>query len=465
LYFNSKWSSKYLFGIHARHLSSFGNFKNYAPAQFDRTKINLNGAIMQSKFTLKSGIHYNNQGLHYYGWKIPTDSVDRKENAQRYQDAGAEFSFSSHKADSATLNYNIGLDYNYFTTQKPLLDSINDKKAQENNFGLSFAAKYLAGKESFNIDFGLRYNGYKYGVPGDTTNSTIDSAYALNNTLISLKPSITTHLQENRFKAQIGVDLTVDAREKAKFFIFPLVELKYSLFNDIFIPYLGLRGGIQQVTLKSIANENEFILPNQQLRNENTAIDFYGGFKGSLSKRIYFNLNASFARVKDKFLFITDTTYSVGNKFDVIYDTLNLTKFEASVAYQLNEKLKIDGIGRYYSYALLNNTHAWNLPQWQAIVRGNYNLYEKFLFNLDLNLEGGRKALVYAMEEGVTSENNQFAKTLGFIADVNLGLEYRYNKRISAFLQFNNIASQSYYRWYNYPVQRFQIMGGLTARF
>jgi hypothetical protein len=55
-------------------------------------------------------------------------------------------------------------------------------------------------------------------------------------------------------------------------------------------------------------------------------------------------------------------------------------------------------------------------------------------------------------------------KELGFIADANLGLEYRYNKRLSAFIQLNNLASQGYMRWYNYPVQRFQFMGGIAAR-
>jgi outer membrane receptor protein involved in Fe transport len=105
------------------------------------------------------------------------------------------------------------------------------------------------------------------------------------------------------------------------------------------------------------------------------------------------------------------------------------------------------------------------LPQFQIITRGSYNLYDKLMVNLDLNFEGGRRALVYAQEENVSSENDQLAKTLGFITDVNLGLEYRYNKRISAFLQFNNLAAQRYKRWYNTPVQGFQVMGGFTFRF
>ena len=272
-------------------------------------------------------------------------------------------------------------------------------------------------------------------------------------------------MYNDRFKAKIGVDIVVDANIKTRAHIYPVAELKYSLFNDIFIPYLGLRGGLKQTTFKSLTTDNEFLLPNVQLRNENTVIDFYAGIKGTLSKRMSFNASASFARIKDKALFVTDTNFSVGNKFDIIYDTLSLTTIEGSLSYQLNEKLKIDGIARYYSYSLLSNSYAWNLPQWQAIVRGSYNLFDKFLVNLDLNFEGGRKALVYAMEDNVTEENLQFAKSLGLIADINLGLEYRYNKRISAFVNLNNIASQRYTRWYNYPVQTFQIMGGITARF
>jgi outer membrane receptor protein involved in Fe transport len=214
-----------------------------------------------------------------------------------------------------------------------------------------------------------------------------------------------------------------------------------------------------------LTEQNEFVLSNVQLRNENTAIDFYGGFKGALSKKMSFNVGASFARIKDKAFFVTDTVYSVGNKFNVIYDTLSLTTIEGSLSYQLNEKLKIDAIGRYYSYSLLNNAYAWNMPDWQAIARGSYNLFDKFLINLDLNFEGGRKALVYTMEDDVIEENLQYAKPLGLIADINLGLEYRYNKRISAFIQLNNVASQRYNRWYNYPVQVFQVLGGITARF
>ncbi len=465
LYFDSKRSRKFIYGAHAKHLSSFGNLKNYAPAQFDRTKLGFYGGINENDYTLRGDIHYNNRGLHYYGWEVPLDSISRDSIKQRYHDVGGSFSFASHKKDSANLNFKAGVDYNYFTSLKPDSESLTDWKGRENYFAINSSAWYKLNKEVFAADFNIRHNNYKYGVEGDSL-SALDTAILRSNTIVNFKPTISTYLKDNRFKAVIGLDLVIDAADKTKAHIYPVAELKYSMFNDIFIPYLGLKGGLKQQTFRSLTNENEFVLPNLVLRNENTMIDLYGGIKGTLSKRMSFNLSASFARIRDKAFFVTDTTYSVGNKFNLAYDTLSLTTIEGSLSYQLNEKLKIDGIGRFYSYQLNNFAYAWNMPQLQVILRGHYNLFDKFLINLDLNLEQGRKALVYAMEaEDVELVDNQYVKNLGILVDANLGVEYRYNKRISAFVQFNNFAAQRYYRWYDYPVQSFQVMGGVTFRF
>ena len=148
-----------------------------------------------------------------------------------------------------------------------------------------------------------------------------------------------------------------------------------------------------------------------------------------------------------------------------MYDTLNLTVIEASFAYQLNEKLKIDALGRFNSYEMMHEARAWNLPQVQFLIRGHYNLYDKFIVNLDFNMAAGRYAQVYENGANVQFENNQYFVSLKPIFDGNIGLEYRYNPRVSAFLQINNVAAQRYNRWYNYPVQPIQIMGGITARF
>jgi outer membrane receptor protein involved in Fe transport len=135
------------------------------------------------------------------------------------------------------------------------------------------------------------------------------------------------------------------------------------------------------------------------------------------------------------------------------------------MTYQAGEKLKIDVMGRYNIYQLYHNAYAWNLPVLQFTTRGAYNLYDKFYAQIDANIETGRKALVGSDAPNAQSVEGQSFVDLGAIVDVNLGLEYRYTPRISLFLQANNLAAQRYNRWYSYPVQPFQVMGGFTARF
>lgn len=463
-YFDSKRDRRFIYGAHVKHLSSFGNIKGYAPAQFDRTGVNLYGGINERRYTLRGDLHYRNQGLHYYA--IPDDSTFIKDSiSQRYSDFGMSGSFASHVKDSAKLNYKLGLEYNNFLSKKPEAESRSDWRARENFIGIRTNWLYREGSETYSADFNVLYNGYNYGNIGDTNLSAADSGLVTNNTIVSLHPKIVTHLKDDRFRAKIGLNLVFNSLNGVRAHIYPDIEIKYSMFNDIFIPYAGLSGGMTQNTFKRITGENEFVIPNLDLRNENRAIDLYAGIKGSLSKRIGFNISASFANVKDKALFVTDTLFSPGNAFGIIYDTMNISSIEGSISYQLSDKIKIDGIGRFSSYSPVNNSYAWNLPQLQFILRGSYNLFDKFRFNLDLDLEQGRKALVFEDGPGVVLENGQYIKDLGFIADANLGIEYRYNNRISAFIQFNNFASQQYMRWYNAPVQQFQALGGVTFRF
>ena len=464
IYFDADRSRKYVYGAHLKHLSSFGNLPDFAPAQFDRTKLDLYGGINEKKYTVGGNFHVGSQGLHYYGIS-DTLGLTRDSIAQRYNDIGFGGFFSSHKKDSANVNFKVGIDYNNYASRKPLDENREDWRARENYFAFSSGAWYKLGKEVFAADFNVRYNGYKYGVLDSSYTNLLDTGIVLNNTIINLRPTITTQLKNNRFKAKVGLDFTVNAHNKTSAHIYPIAELKYSLFNDIFIPYVGLRGEMKQTTFKSLTGRNEFLLSNVNMLNENKVIDFYGGIKGTLSKRVSFNAGISFARVKNLALFVTDTTYSLGNKFNVIFDTATVTTIDGSVSYQLKEKLKVDAIAKFNSYSLLNNSYAWNLPNLQVILRGTYNLFDKFIFTADLDIEQGRRALVYGPGEDIVLEDNQYLKTLNFITDVNLSAEYRYNKRISAFVQFNNIASQRYMRWYNTPVQSFQVLGGVTFRF
>ena len=467
LYYNSTRSRIYHYGAHIKHLSSFSNIKRgdilFPNGHFDHTDISLFGKINQSSFNLGAKFHYLNDGLHFYG--LPDSTVsDAKTIAQRYQNLGADFEFIGNRGDTSILNYKITTGFNFLSTKKPIIDSLADWRARENQFYLNTKGWYNYKSETFYVNLGLRHNAYRYGIADSMINAS-DSGLVTNNSIIDFQPGILTQLFQNKFKVEVGLALSVNIQKKTQVYVYPQIEIKYSLFNDIFIPFVGLRGGLKQNSLRTFSSDNPYLISNLTIQNEHNPHEIYGGFKGTLSSKLSFNINGSSSRILNKALYISDTLFSAFNKFNVIYDTLTLTKLEASASYQQNEKFKIDLTGRYLSYQTKNEAFAWNLPQLQFLVRGSYNLYDKFLVNLGAKIETGRKAKVYAPGESILEENGQYYKSLGAIVDINLGIEYRYNTRISAFLQINNLASQQYYRWNNYPVQPIQVMAGVTARF
>ena len=467
LVYNSTRSKGYHYGLTLDHVSSFATIKNrdgivYAPANYDRTLGSVYGKIVDNTYTVRGQIDYVNNGFNYYG--IQSDTIDKDDIRQRIQSIGGAFNYTSDFGLMEVMNYAVDLDYKYSFSKAPIEDSLSDWKVQEHNVNFKTKGWYNYKSETFYAIIGARHNRYQYGLEDEILDPT-SLGRRTTNTIIDLKPGVLTQLMDDKFKIDVGFALALDIAEENKFYIYPQAEIKYSLFNDIFIPFAGIGGGLTQTTFGGLAEENQFMNTSVQLLNENNPYDIYGGVKGTLSKRMGFNINASFKKITNKAFFLTDTMGTYNNTFNVIYDSLNQTSIEASIFYQLDEKLKIDGLARFNSYELMNYAYAPNLPIMEFQLRGTYNLFDKFILNLNGRIETGRKAIVYDLEDNVIEEDGQYYLSLGPIVDFNFGAEYRYNKRITAFLQFNNMFSQRYYSWYNYPVQPIQVMGGVSFRF
>lgn len=466
VYYTSTRSRKYNWGVHALHLSEWGQISDYAPSQYDRTKATAYGEVRENRYSYGGEIGYINQGLHYYGFENPNASRDSI--AQRFNALDFNGYYASHPKDSAAINYRLGLDYSYFNTRKPSADTLRDWRTQEHFVALRSEWQYKGSNHfllsNMKADANVLYNDYRFGVI-DSTIPTVGHGREQRNTLIHLRPTTHFYSKNEKFQFALGLDFTTDITSNVNAFLYPVAQVQYSLFNDLFIPYVGVDGGVQQQRFAHLAFENEFIQPSVPLRNQQH-FDLNAGIKGTLSKKMSFNVGVSFSNNRNLALFVNDTLFSAGNRFDVIYDTATISSLYGSLSYQYNEKIKIDGIVRLHSYQLRNNPYAWNLPQAEWILRGNYNVANKLYVKLDFVLEAGRRALVTDPTiPNVQTEDGISFVPLGLIADGNLGVEYRYTPRVSFFGNLNNFAAQRYQRWFNYPVQAFQFMLGATFKF
>lgn len=467
VYFNNRRNRKYIYGVSANHVSTWLNKKNYAPSTFDRTKGKLYGGILNDKWTLKGDINANYRGLKYYG--IRDESVSKDTILQRYNELGLNGRFESRVKDSANLNYSIDLSYKNLYDRIPRVDSLKKWHAMENYIAIAPKFHYKWTDFTFGLDVDAKYNGYRYGIADTTKTPTdsLDTGIVVNNFIFEFQPYAATSFFDNRLKVKAGVNLTYDAGIINKFRVYPSINVEFNPKSGTFNPYLRLDGKVTQNSFREMSYVNEFILSNQQLRNTTNTINAAIGVRGSITSQIGYNVQAEFGMHKDYLFFVNDTIYSPAkNKFRAIYDSVNIAKVEASMFYQLNEKIKIDVIGRYFSYMMKNEVFAWNMPDYEILFRGSYNLYDKFLVSLTFDIQGGRKAKVYEQLDASTiEEEGIFAQKLGLIYDIDLHMEYRYSPRLSFFVDLNNVAANQYNRWLNYPVYGIQALAGATFRF
>lgn len=234
--------------------------------------------------------------------------------------------------------------------------------------------------------------------------------------------------------------------------------------DNIIIPYAGATGGLQKNSFKSLTDANPFVLSDLRMKNTNKKYELYGGIKGSLSSNIAFNAKATYSSINNLAMYVNDTSELLRNRFDVIYDDADILNIRGELAYQLREKLRINLSGDYFSYKTKTELRAWYKPQVQFALSANYNLKDKIVARVDLFYIDNQLAKVIVFDS-VSMKNKVTAKELNGVFDANLGLEYRYNKKLGFFCNLNNITSQRYIRWLNYPTQRFSVMAGLSYSF
>jgi hypothetical protein len=126
---------------------------------------------------------------------------------------------------------------------------------------------------------------------------------------------------------------------------------------------------------------------------------------------------------------------------------------------------------------------AWNLPQFDAVLSLNYAVNERFTVETDIYVIGKREGLMVQLDNSQSSnitwdqigllfsssslpytgvEKNYVMDTA---FDLNLSGKYEISRKLSVFAQLNNFGFRKYEKWLGYPVQSFNVLGGISYSF
>lgn len=445
VYYNNSRSKEYSIGGHARYFN-MGEVNNIEGIENQDLHVELFGQRFWKRNTLSSNISFNRQDFNYYGFYNLNKLNNRVELSkadleQYYNRVAAQVAIKTTKQDSFNLRHSGDIKFELTT---------NAMDHQEHNVVLNANLSQFKNSELYNLDILIDYNQYQFNQ---------------NSTIVGLKPQVSAIGEKFRINAGLGI--FIDADTEADFHFYPIAEVKYNIVEDIIVPYVGVSGEKRRVNYASITKENLFVANNIDLRNTNERFNLYGGVRGTLSKKLSFNLSGAYKRTADDYLFVqlVDTNRTLTKEYHAVYDEIDELNFKGDMVYRINEKITLYGQANYFIFETTNEAKPWHLPDLKASISGEYNLKDKIIFRTDLIYWGEQFARGESNNAPINSIVSYQAIKLDPIFDANVYVEYRYTKRLSAFVQFNNIGGVNFEKYKDYPAQGFNVWGGLNYAF
>lgn len=407
------------------------------PAGYSVDQAEIYGKKFYDYSNLSGRFRFRSDVIHHYGYRTSLfpdtfPDIKGKDIKQSYIRAGLEIRYQSTYSDSSHLNYDFCLDYNNF----------NDRYHHyENQLTLNSELNKRFGEKLFGIDLGITLN---------NTSKSIDSSGTL---LMSASPYFSKKNADYEF--QVGGSIYAVTGYQNKVYLFPKARLQFNVVERILVPYMGIDGKASLVTYEWLSDENPYVAPASS--SEITDRLFvYAGMKGLLNSKSGFNLNVSYSLINNMPLFINDSTVKYDNQFRVIQDDVELLKYSGEVYYNPGTNIKFILTGNLFGYTMSHESKAWHKPDYEIIFQAGYHLKEKIYANINMNLIGTRYAKPYNTLENSIKLDPFF--------DMNLGLEYRYSKILSVFVDMYNLTSSKYDLWNQYPSRRFNIIIGFTYK-
>lgn len=431
-FINSRRDRNKLIGAHGFWRSSGKGPVDDENSASGSSGLSVYGKAFNDFVSLSLEAGFENQFTHFYGYPQGAQ-VEAEDIRQAYNIFNLKGELSNTK--NSAFAYSLGAELSYLADRY---------EARESGAEFNFSSAYELNETSaiaLNADYAL-FNRKDSLVEASPRN------------LLTINPRYEFYPVENlKLSAGIVAAFENDTLDSKNVHAYPDLRASYPLSPSVEVT-AALTGGIEKVSLQSLARENLWIAANIPLSHTNKLLDFQGALHTKIGNKIAVNGGFSLATLKNLYFFRNlDTDPS---RFTVTYDeNTTRTNFFASLGFAQTEAFKFMVRGDVYSYST-EQQEAWHRPTYKVTAESSANIADKFLLEVNLISQGGMKAFDPVADTRVE---------LDPAFDLNARVEYLFSESFSIFARFNNITSTEYPLFFNYPVRGFQALGGLTWSF
>ena len=456
-----------LFDFYLKHNSSFGNVTlkkdNYDVLSNDvlskglyndnKARISFLRSIRIREISAFGEFGYNR--FNYYG--LNSDMISFSEQNKDKEEPEYKNDDQKNSHLTAALNFRFrSKDYieqwKYdLQTNWRLLKTHFD--VAENTIFTDLAASYRMQESILSLKFQM-YNVFV----STPENGSIDFSKAqnFNNfTVLKFNPYYSFISEVGRLNLGLKASFGINQGKNTAFS--PDITGQVRVIDNIWYVYAGVTGDYKVNTLRSLANENIYLSPDARPEDTYIPLDIYLGTKLNIGKSVNTDIHIGYKIINNQYFYVnkSDST-GMKNTFDVVYDK-NVGQFNRGAAVNYNFREKVDfsfKIG-YNKWSLEKQKEAWMLPAAQIGLGVSYVPTDFLRFNINYDLEAGRKAKL-GKDSSVDLKN---------FNDISLGANYKLMSFLDVFARFNNILNQRSEFWYGYPSQGFNFLLGLTLTF
>jgi len=442
-YYNNGRNKEFTYGGWFQSHSAFGKVKlnngDRVDSDFGKTNFKVFGKKILKKSILSADAGFYKHKVTYYGYdvNVPSSTIntDTTPSEQHFNQFYTNLRYNSSYTDSTHLNYAGEVGFSHLKDRFDM---------QETLLNLSVKMDKFSNGERFGGEFIVHHY---------IKNSNLDSA---NNTIVTFAPWI--NLFGKQWRAIAGAKVVFDKDASGSHStMYPIGLLSYDIISHYLIPYIEIGGFMEENSYQKISEENPWILPGKKVYNTSHKMILTGGIKGNLSTKVSYILYSSYSIIDSMYFFVNTSlspTNPLNNQFTVESDNVELTKFVGELTIAPSSKINFFFRAEYDSYKIKNLAKPWHKPDFTALGSIRYNLKDKIVLSLDMFSTGKR----YVKTSGKI-------KSLEGITDINFGVEYRYTKKLSGFINLNNLTSAKQDIFYLYPMYRFNVKFGLTYIF
>ncbi len=438
-FFEHKVSRKFYYGLQARHLASFigpVGSNDYAATNENKLRIHTDYLTQKSKFSFIAAYQRNSYRFYGYAFDENNSFNGLDSMKQILNKLTIEIRHNNLQIDQK-FQYNYGIDYTYFQ------DNSNNKEGQFN----------IQGDLSYQLSESIKIKANLQAWLSQLNQDTL----SINRNLFALTPVF--NFKYNRIELNAGVNITYNndtSKTGGPLHVFPILNISYR-FADLLAVTLGYEGAVELTSLSRFDKENPY-LKNSAIRlfHSNKLFELFAKIQGNILPKLYYSAKIQYSQYKNLYFYRNIPNDSA--KFEIIYnnDVTKLFKIEGQIGYQIKKNLNTRFRIAFLDYSLPGNGVAFHRANLESNLLVSYQPVKNLSLSLDFYVTGGIRTFNFRTNETVS---------LPTIYDLNFKADYTFYKKLSAFAMLNNLFSQDYQRYLNYPNQGFNFLIGLGYAF